>query len=105
MSYEKARSSAAGDSFLLLFAKAEPPLISVPMVPLVHEGLVDLLEKGQAARKSSANVGFGDVVPALDDALGDSFHGEVSGGHFDEVKQDKVPSGLPSADPTRIHPG
>lgn len=62
------------------------------MIPLVHEGLVRVVEEGQTPVISPPYISFRHHVPSRSDAQSDPSHGEIIGGQFDEVERRDSPT-------------
>ena len=79
-------SFEAGWSLLMVVSEPQAGVVAMPMVPLVHKWLVDLLEQRDASMKSASYVGFRHGMPAGGDAKGYPPDRVLLGRHLDEVE-------------------
>ena len=90
-------------SSLCVLAKAKSLVVAEPMIPLVDEWLVDLLEERQASVVPASYVPLGYRVSPSRDAHRHTSHGEVLRRQLDEVEGHAVARCLPGPHPTRVH--
>jgi hypothetical protein len=90
----------------LVLAKAESPVVRIPMIALVHDGLVDSRQEVQPAVKPASHVGFWNCVSSRRNPYRDSAHCKFGGWDLDEVERNAVSSVLPVAArvPGRLRP-
>ena len=89
-------------SFLTL-AKSQTSFVAVPMIPLVDEGLVHLLQQHQTSLITTPYVGLRDAMSARSDSHRDALDGEVFRRDLDEMETDTVSERSPLLDMPSVH--